>query len=147
MALFPQKLMFCRWLVTLESVQWVLAHPSVYILHVSVQFSRSVVSKSLWPYGLQHPGFPVHQQFPELDQTHVHWVGDTIEQPHPLLFPSPLAFNLSQHQDLFQRVSSLHQVAKILEFQLQHQSFQPMNIQDWYCISVKLNWLLWWLRW
>ena len=56
--------------------------------------------------------------------THVHWVGDVIQPSRPLLFPSPPAFNLSQHQGLFQRVSSSHQVAKVLEFQLQHQSFQ-----------------------
>ena len=57
-------------------------------------------------------------------QTHVHQVGDGIQPSHPLLSPSPLVFNLSQHQSLFQRVSSSHQVAKVLEFQLQHQSFQ-----------------------
>ena len=70
------------------------------------------------------PGFPVHYQLPELAQTHVHWVGDAIQPSHPLSPPSPPAFNLSQHQGLFQWVSSLHQVAKVLEFQLQHQSFQ-----------------------
>ena len=69
------------------------------------------------------PGFPVHHQLPELAQTHVHWVGDTIHPSHRLSSPSP-AFNLSQHQGLFQWVSSLYQVAKVLEFQLQHQSFQ-----------------------
>ena len=61
---------------------------------------------------------------PELAQTHVHWVGDAVQPSHPLLSPSPPAFNLSQHQGLFQWVSSLHQVAKVLELQLQHQSFQ-----------------------
>ena len=85
----------------------------------SVQFSRSVVSHSLWPHG-----FPVHHQLPEFTKTHVHWVGDAIQPSHPLSSPSPLALNLSQHQGLFQWVSSLHQVAKVLEFQLQHQSFQ-----------------------
>ena len=70
------------------------------------------------------PGFPVHHQLPELTQTHVRWVGDTIQPSLPLSSPSPPAFNLSQHQSLFQWVSSLHQVAKVLEFQLQHQSFQ-----------------------
>ena len=57
-------------------------------------------------------------------KTHVLWVGDAIQPSHPLLSPSPPAFNLSQHQGLFQWVSSSHQVAKVLEFQLQHQSFQ-----------------------
>ena len=69
-------------------------------------------------------GFPVHHQLPELTQTHVHWVSDAIQLSHPLSFPSPPTFNLSQHQGLFQWVSSSHQVAKVLEFQLQHQSFQ-----------------------
>ena len=70
------------------------------------------------------PGLPVHQQLPELAQIHVHRVGDAIQPSHPLSSPSPPTFNLSQHQDLFQRVSSSHQVPKVLEFQLQHQSFQ-----------------------
>ena len=58
------------------------------------------------------PGFPVHHQH-ELVQTHVHWIGDAIQPSHPLLSPSPPVFNLSQHQDLFQWVSSSHQVAKV----------------------------------
>ena len=76
------------------------------------------------PMDYSIPGFPVHHQLPELAQTHAHWVGDAIQPSHPLLSPSPPALNLSQHQGLFQRVSSLHQVAKVLEFQLQPQSFQ-----------------------
>ena len=76
------------------------------------------------PMDRRTPGFPVHQQLLELAQTHVHGVGDAIQPSHPLLSPSPAAFNLSQHQSLFQQVSSLYQVAKVLEFQLQHQSFQ-----------------------
>ena len=67
-------------------------------------------------------GFPVHYQLLELPQTHVLWVGNAIQPSHPLLSPSPPAFNLSQHQGLFQWVSSLHEVAKVLELQLQHQS-------------------------
>ena len=70
------------------------------------------------------PGFLVHHQLPELAQTHVHWVGDAIQPSHPLSSPSPPALNLFQLQGLFQWVSSSHQVAKVLEFQLQHQSFQ-----------------------
>ena len=75
------------------------------------------------------PGFPAHHQLPELAQTHVHQVGDAIQKSDPLSSPSPPAFSLSQHQGLFQGVSSLHQGAKVLEFQLQHESFQK-NIQD-----------------
>ena len=69
-------------------------------------------------------GFPVHHQCPEPTQTHVHHVGDAIQPSHPLSSPFPLTFNLSQHQGLFQWLSSSHQVAKVLEFQCQHQSFQ-----------------------
>ena len=69
-------------------------------------------------------GLPIHHQLQEFTQTHVHWVGDAIQPSHPLLFPSPPAFNPSQHQGLFQWVSSSHQVAKVMEFQLQNQSFQ-----------------------
>ena len=75
------------------------------------------------PMDCSMPGLPVHHQLLELAQTPVHWVGDAIQLSHPLLSPSP-AFNHSQHQGLFQWVSSSHQVANGLEFQLQHQSFQ-----------------------
>ena len=76
------------------------------------------------PMNFSTPGFPVHHQLLELTQTHVHQVGDAIQPSHPLSSPSPPAFNLSQHQGIFQWVSSLHQVIKLLELQLQHQSFQ-----------------------
>ena len=68
-------------------------------------------------------GLPVHRQLPKFIQTHVHWVGDAIQLYHPVLSSSPPTFNLSHHRRLFQGVSSLHQVARILKFQLQHQSF------------------------
>ena len=90
----------------------------------SVQFSCSVVSDSLRPHEPSTPGLPVHHQLPEFTQTHVHRVGDAIQPSHPLSSPYPLAPNLSQHQGLFKWVSPSHQVAKVLEFQLQHQSFQ-----------------------
>ena len=76
------------------------------------------------PMNHSKPGFPVHHQLPEFTQTHVHWVSDAIQPSHPLLSPFPPAFNLSQHQGFFQWVRSSHQVAKVLEFQVQHQSFQ-----------------------
>ena len=76
------------------------------------------------PMNCSTPGLPVHHQFPEITQTHVHRVGDAIQPSHPLLPPSPPAPNPSQHQGLSQRVNSSHQLAKVLEFQLQHQSFQ-----------------------
>ena len=74
------------------------------------------------PINRSTPGLPVHHHLPESTQTHVHWVDDAIQPSHPLSSPSPPALNLSQHQGLFKWVSSLHQVAKVLEFQLQHQS-------------------------
>ena len=76
------------------------------------------------------PGIPVHHQLPEFTQTHVRWVGDAIQPSHPLLSPSPPAFNLSQHQGLFQWASSSHQVAKVLELQFQHQFFQRIFRTD-----------------
>ena len=91
--------------------------------YASVQFSHIVMSDSLQPHGWEHPGSSVLHCLPELAQTHVHWVSDAIQPSHPLSPPSPPAFNLSQHQGLFQWVSSSHQAAKILELQLQQQSF------------------------
>ena len=77
------------------------------------------------PMDCSTPDFPVHPQLPEFTQTHVlHWVHDAIQPSRPLSSPFPPAFHLAQHQGLFQWVSSLHQMAKVLEFQLQHQSFQ-----------------------
>ena len=70
------------------------------------------------------PGLPVHHQLPEFTQTHLHQVSDAIQPFHPLLSPSPPAPNPSQHQGLFQLVNSLHEVAEVMEFQPQHQSFQ-----------------------
>ena len=94
-------------------ISWVI------YMHVftSVQFSRSVMSNICNPMECSMPGFPVHHQLPELAETHVHQVSDAIQPSHLLSSPSLLAFNLSQHQGLSQ-VSSSHQVAKILEFQL-----------------------------
>ena len=103
---------------------------------ISVQFSCSVMSDSLRPHGLQHmPGFPVHHQLPEPSQTHDHWVSDAIQPSHPLLSPSPPAFNFSQHQGLFKWISSLHQVAKVLGVSAPA-SVLPMNIQDWFPLGL-----------
>ena len=99
----------------------------------SVQFSHWVVSNSLWPHGLQHARLPCPS--PTTRVVHLHPVGDAIQTSHPLLSPSPPAFNLSQHQSLSQWVSSSYQVAKVLKFQLQHQSFQwifrTYFLSDW----------------
>ena len=92
----------------------------------SVQFSSVAQSCPTLcdPMNRSTPGLPVHHQLPEFNQTHAHRVGDATQPCHPLSFPSPPAPNPSQHQGLFQWVNSSHEVAKVLEFQLQHQSFQ-----------------------
>ena len=104
-------------------VSW-LSHWKKYVItFLCIQFSsvQSLsVSDSLRPLGLQYARLPC----PSQTQTHVHWVGDAIQPDHPLLSPSPHAFTHSQRQGLYKWVSSSHQVAKVLEFQLQHQSFQ-----------------------
>ena len=95
-------------------------------LWYSVQFSSVTQSCTTLcdPMDCSTPGLPIHHQLPEFTQTHVHWVGDATKPSHPLSSPSPPTSNLSQHQSLFKWVSSLHQVVKVLAFQLQHQSFQ-----------------------
>ena len=105
----------------------------------SVQFSSVSQSRlTLWePMNRSIPGLPVHHQLLELTQTHVHWVSDAIQPSHPLSSPSPPALNLSQHQGLFQWVSSLHQVAKLLVSA--STSVLPMNTQDW----SPLGWTGW----
>ena len=97
------------------------------ILIVENTFSSVQSLSRVWlcnPMNCSMPGLPVHHQLPEFTQTHDHRVGDAIQPSHPLSSPSPPAPNLSQHQSLFQWVNSLHEVGKVLEFQLQHQSFQ-----------------------
>ena len=89
------------------------------------------------PMDCSMPSFPVHHQILGRSQAHVHWVGDAIQPSHPLLSPSPPAFNLSQHQGLFKSVSSLHLVAKLLEF---HFSFSLSNEYSG-LISFRIDWL------
>ena len=103
-----------------------ITRPLQFVCVSSVQFSSVAKScPSLCnPMNRSMPGLPVHHQLPESTQTHVHRVNDVIQPSHPLSSPSLPTLNLSQHQGFFQWVSSSHQVAKVLEFQLQHQSFQ-----------------------
>ena len=125
-----------RWVITPSwlSGSWrsFFYFSSVYSCHLFlIEYSvQSSLVQSLIPVWLcdhmnhSTPALPVHHQLLEFTQTHAHWVGDAIHPSHPLLSPSPPAPNHSQHQGLFQWVKSLHKVAKVLEFQLQHQSFQ-----------------------
>ena len=93
---------------------------------ISVQFSSVAQSCPTLCNCMNHstPGLPVHHQLPEFTQIHAHWVGDAIQPSHSLSSSSPPAPNPSQNQGLFQRVNFSYEVAKVLEFQLQHQSFQ-----------------------
>ena len=125
---FPtESVILFPWMLTVSSVLRPL------ISHFgSIQFSS--VSQSyptLWdPMNHSTPGLPVYHQLPEFTQTHVHWVRDAIQPSHPLLSPSFPVLNLSQHQSLFKWISSLHQVVKVLELQLHHQSFQWLPMAD-----------------
>ena len=107
----------------------------------SVQFS-SVAQSCLTlcdPMNHSTPGLLIHHQLPEFTQTHVHRVGDAIQPSHPLSSPSPPVPNPSQHQRLFQWVNSSHEVAQVLEFQLQHQSFQWTPRTDLLPLSDNLS--------
>ena len=98
------------------------------------QFCRTLCD----PKNRSMPGHPVHHQLPEFTQTHVHWISDATQASHPLSSPSPPAFNLSQHQGLFQWVSSLQEVAKVLGVSAST-SVLPMSMQDW----SPLGWTGW----
>ena len=104
--------------------------PHLFPLNLSKLSSVQLLSCVCDPMDCSMPGLPVHHWLPELAQTHVHKVGEATQPSHPLSSPSPPAFSLSQHQCLFQWDSSSHQVAKVLEFQLQHQSVQWIFSSD-----------------
>ena len=114
-------------------------------VHLLSQFSSVARSCPVLcnPPNCSTPGFPVLHYLLEFPHTHIHWVGDAIQPSHPLSLPSPPAPNPSQHQSLFRWVNSSHEVAKVLEFQLLHQSFQRTPRTDllkwtgW--ISLKLK--------
>ena len=110
------------WFLIQASELLILLFFVIYI-HVLL-FSHSVTLTVCDPVDCSIPGFSVFHYLPECVQTHVHWVDYVTQPPHPLSPPSLPGLNLSQHQDLFKWVSSSHQVVKVLEFQLQHQSFQ-----------------------
>ena len=103
---------------------------SIIMKSMSASCSVAQSHPTLWnAMDCSTPGFPVLHYLLTLAQTHVHWVSDVFQPSHPLLSPSSPALNLSRHQGLFQWVSSLNQMARVLELQLQHQSVLPMNIQ------------------
>ena len=119
-----------------ESKDWTTSQFFSVTMNLFSQFSHSVVSDSLWPHGLQHPGFPVLHYLPEFAQTHVHWFNDAIQPFHPLSSPSPPTFNLSQHQGLFQWVSSSHQMAIYWSFCF---SISPSN-EYLRLVSFRIDW-------
>ena len=102
------------------------------------QFSRSIVSDSLQPHGLQHTRLPCPSLSPRLAQTHVHWVNDAIQPSRPPSSPSPPAFSLSQHQGLFQWVSSSHQVAFSISISFSF-SISPFTESSG-LISFRIDW-------
>ena len=123
-----------------------IAHEIVVIsmniaFHSFTSFQFSLVTQSCPTFcdsrDCSTPGLPIQHQFLEVTQTHVHWVGDAVQLSHLLLSPLPSTFNLSQQHGLFKWISSSHQGAKVLEFQLQHQSFQWISG----LISFRMDWL------
>ena len=129
-----------RFVQAMAAVLCMCVNPSPFLceLHMLL-FSHSVMSKTLcYSVDLSTLGFPFLHYLQEFAQTNVHWVSGAIQPSHPLWSPSPPALNLSQHQGLFQWVSSSHQVTKILELQLQHQSFQWI-----FRVDFLQDWLVW----
>ena len=109
-----------------------------YLLKSICCCSVTQLCPTLWdPMDCSTPGFPVLHHLPEFTQTHVHWVSDAIQPSHLPPSPSPPAFTLSQHQNLFHWVGSCYHVAKVLELQLQHQSFNEYSR----LISFRMDWL------
>ena len=108
----------------LNTLQYIIDKTGIFTCRWMVQFRCSVVSDSLRPHESQKPSLPVYHELLELTQTHVHRVGDAIQPSHPLSSSSPPAPKPSQQWSLFQSVNSSHEMAKVLEFQLHHQSFQ-----------------------
>ena len=114
-------------------IVWFVAARNIFSHVFNIPFSSVQSLSCVWLCNLMDcrtTGFPVHHKLPELSQSHVHWIGDIIQPSYHLSSPSPPSFNLSQHQGLFKWVSSSHQVAKVLEVQLQHQSFQRIFRTD-----------------
>ena len=127
----------CKCFIALVSHLFALSN----VFGISVQFNCSVVSNSLWPHGLQHTRPPGPSPTPGASSNSCPSSQCAIQPSHPLLFPSPHAFNFSQHQGLFQWVSSSHQVAIVLEF-------QDSNMNNEYSglISFRIDFRIWYLE-
>ena len=110
----------------------------VQVICALLLFSHPVVSDSLQLHGLQHVRPPVPHHLLKFAPVHVHCISDAIQSSHPLMLSSPFTLNLSLPQGLFQWVSYLHQMIKILELQLQHQSFQWV-----FRVDFPQHWLVW----
>ena len=146
---FVHLIAFHWWLVVLNvflythwSFVYVLWEISIKFLSIQFSLITQSCSALCYPMDCSTPGFPIHHQLPRACSNSYHQVGDAIQPSHLLSSPSPPAFNLPQHQDLFQWVSSSHQVARILEFQLQHQSSNdysgPISFRiDWFDLAVQ----------
>ena len=127
-----------QWFKTCEIFRIFLGHSkflmNIYYNYCIIVIMFSSVTQSCPthcdPMNRSTPGLPVHHQLLEFTQTHVHRIGDAIQPSHPLSSPSPPAPNPYQHQSLFQWVNSSHEVAKVLEFQPRHQSFQWTSRTD-----------------
>ena len=124
--------LYCKWFLCMSVSHYTTGFLKASItLTICIYVIRCIVVVQLLvrvqlcdPMDCSMPGFPVIHYLPEFAQTYVHWVHDAIKPSHSMSPPSPSALNLPQYQGLFQWVSSLHQVAKVLELQLQHQSFK-----------------------
>ena len=140
----PRTLRIWREWRKVEGVRWIRGFTVFYIIVLSGRGQFSSVSSVAQscptlcdPMNCSTSGLPVHYQLPEFIQTHVYWVGDAIQLPHPLWSPSPPAFNHSQHQGLFQWLSSSHQVAKYWSFSF---SLSPSNEYSG-LVSFRMDWL------
>ena len=136
--------MYCYFII-LKCHYWhfIISQETLVMLHTCLNLSNTISFSSVQfssvaqscptlcdPMNRSTPSLPVHHQLPESTQTYIHWVSDAIQPCNPLLSPFPPALNLSQHQGLFKWVRSSHQVAQVLEFQFQHQSFQLIPRTD-----------------
>ena len=149
LSLPPQPLSFSAhcFCLFLLSTWYLMLTPNIYVyIHtqmlIYVHCCCCSVTKSCPalcdPMDCSTPGFPVPHHLSEFTQLHVHWISDTIHGSHPLPPSFPLAFNISHHLYLFQCVGCSHQVAKVLELQLQHQSFQWIFKKS--LISFRIHW-------